>query len=136
MFYCGMAASSFASIENIQYVQKYGIDVLITRSFLSVPIHMMCGFTVGYFISLGRHDLDKNTGLSELANRFGKKVYTWVGIFSAVLVHGFYDLNLFIDGPNVIFYLVFIVVLSFQLVKCQFKYLIEETNKIKYIGYE
>lgn len=119
MFYCGVTSATFAAIENYSYIMKYGLDVIIIRGLSSVPMHMMCGLMMGYFISLGRYGIDK---------RFSKGAFTLIGILVGVTLHGFYDVNWMINSPSASIYNFILMILSVQLVRLQFKHLIEVNN--------
>ncbi len=54
MIYAMTVALGFAAIENIEYIVRYGPGVLLTRSFLSVPLHLACGAIWGYGLARAR----------------------------------------------------------------------------------
>lgn len=54
MFYFGMVGLGFALVENIGYVQAYGMKVLGVRTFSSTIVHMVCGLFFGYWIGMGK----------------------------------------------------------------------------------
>lgn len=92
MFYAMSVSCGFAVSENILYAQIYGGWVLITRSFSSVLIHMICGLTMGYFVALGRTNTAQNYKRRMMLT-------TVLGVCVASLYHGLYDFNLFVGGP-------------------------------------
>ena len=56
--YCSLAALGFATLENIFYVLSYypmDETIWITRAFLSVPVHMLLGIIMGYYLSLAKY---------------------------------------------------------------------------------
>lgn len=56
--YCALAALGFATLENIFYVISYypmDQSIWITRAFLSVPVHMLLGIIMGYYLSLAKY---------------------------------------------------------------------------------
>ena len=56
--YCSLAALGFATLENIFYVLSYypmDQTIWITRAFLSVPVHMLLGIIMGYYLSLAKY---------------------------------------------------------------------------------
>lgn len=73
IFYSMMTALGFALIENYSYAYTYGSKLLIGRSLISMPLHMCCGFIIGWFAS-------SNT-----------KWCTLIGLSVATLLHGIYD---------------------------------------------
>ena len=46
----------FATLENILYVQKYGIQTGFLRMFLSVPAHATFGVLMGYHVGKAKFD--------------------------------------------------------------------------------
>ena len=54
MIYAMTVALGFAAIENIEYMVRFGPGVLVTRSLLSIPIHLACGAIWGYGLARGR----------------------------------------------------------------------------------
>ena len=54
MIYGMTVALGFAAIENIEYMVRFGPGVLVTRSLLSIPIHLACGATWGYGLARAR----------------------------------------------------------------------------------
>ena len=100
MFYSGCVALGFAFLENITYVEMYGHEVLTIRAVTAVPLHMMCGMFMGYFIALGRANkqLVNHSIANILLNHFPKLkklVFIMIGLFVAIFLHGLYDFNLF-----------------------------------------
>lgn len=68
-----MIGLGFAVIENFLYANNYGVAVLISRSLIAMPMHMCCGFLMGWILS------------SDMKYR------TLIAIGSASLLHGIYD---------------------------------------------
>lgn len=99
MFYTIMVAAGFAAIENTEYAIKtinggFGenidvFEVLLVRTFSSVIMHMVCGAIMGYYIALGSK--------SEKIYRIR---YNLIGLFSASVLHGFYDFTLIEDNMS------------------------------------
>ena len=81
--YSVMISLGFATIENIHYVFRGGIDTAIIRMFTAVPAHATFGVLMGYF-----------TGLAKFKNR--KKSYLLLGLLVAIVFHGTYDFFLFL----------------------------------------
>jgi RsiW-degrading membrane proteinase PrsW (M82 family)/ribosomal protein L40E len=54
MIYAMTVALGFAAVENIEYMVRYGAGVLVTRSLLSVPIHLACAAIWGYGLARAR----------------------------------------------------------------------------------
>jgi RsiW-degrading membrane proteinase PrsW (M82 family) len=111
MFYCGISALGFSFIENVDYAIRYGSEILITRSLVSMLLHFLCGLIMGYWISASRIPTRlKNRSLLEvffIRNPQVKMVvYNIMGIFCATFLHGLYDYNLFSRGHIVSNYLI------------------------------
>jgi RsiW-degrading membrane proteinase PrsW (M82 family) len=90
--YCCMAALGFATLENVFYVMSYYTaypDIWITRAFLSVPIHMLLGITMGYYLSLAK-----------FCNNPGKcAAYFRKSLLIPALLHGAFDFIVATDMP-------------------------------------
>jgi protease PrsW len=54
MIYAMTVALGFAAIENLEYMARFGSGVLLSRSFLSMPVHLACGAIWGYGLARGR----------------------------------------------------------------------------------
>jgi len=56
--YCSLASLGFATLENIFYVLSYypmDETIWITRALVSVPVHMLLGVIMGYYLSLAKY---------------------------------------------------------------------------------
>ena len=76
----------FATLENILYVQKFGMQTGLLRMFLSVPAHATFGVLMGYHAGKAKFD-KSNSG-----------ILLFLGLFWAVLFHGVFDFFLFLPG--------------------------------------
>ena len=81
-----MIGMGFATLENILYVQKYGVQTGFLRMFLAVPAHATFGVLMGYHVGKAKFDRPNSGRLLLL------------GLFWAVLFHGLYDFFLFLQG--------------------------------------
>ena len=81
-----MIGMGFATLENILYVQKFGIQTGFLRMFLSVPAHATFGVLMGYHVGNAKFDRPNSTR------------FLFLGLFWAVLFHGIYDFFLFLQG--------------------------------------
>jgi len=81
-----MIGMGFATLENILYVQKFGIQTGFLRMFLSVPAHATFGVLMGYHIGNAKFDKPNS------------RRFLLLGLFWAVLFHGIYDFFLFLQG--------------------------------------
>ncbi len=84
--YSVMIGMGFATLENILYVQKYGVQTGLLRMFLAVPAHGTFGVLMGYHVGKAKFDRPNSSRLLLL------------GLFWAVLFHGLYDFFLFLQG--------------------------------------
>ena len=84
--YSVMIGMGFATLENILYVQKYGVQTGFLRMFLAVPAHATFGVLMGYHVGKAKFDRSNSSRLLLL------------GLFWAVLFHGLYDFFLFLQG--------------------------------------
>ena len=88
--YSVMVGMGFATLENLMYVLKFaemgrGMEVGISRMFLSVPAHGTFAVIMGYFIGKAKF----NPG-----RRF---LLMTAGILGAIFFHGTFDFFLFIN---------------------------------------
>lgn len=99
MFYVTMVSLGFAVIENLQYGINLGSDVLYFRAITAVIGHMVFGLFMGYWISLGKIGVRLyDRSLFDIVINKRKKirniVFTIIGLISATILHGIYDLHL------------------------------------------
>jgi RsiW-degrading membrane proteinase PrsW (M82 family) len=90
--YCSIAALGFATMENIFYVVSYSAlspDIWITRGLLSVPVHMLLGITMGYYLSLSKFCPDH----TKCRSYYSKSLYI------PALLHGIFDFILMTSLP-------------------------------------
>ncbi|MEG2351657.1 MAG: PrsW family intramembrane metalloprotease [Bacilli bacterium] len=64
LVYMVLIALSFAGIENIMYAFSEstfnsGVSLAIMRDFTTIPLHVICGVVIGYFISIGNFAKDR-----------------------------------------------------------------------------
>jgi RsiW-degrading membrane proteinase PrsW (M82 family) len=83
--YTVVAGLGFATVENVFFVLDGGLPIAITRAFTALPLHALAGGLMGYYI-----------GKAKFAeNPEEKKKLFRIGLFNAVMLHGFYDLIVF-----------------------------------------
>jgi protease PrsW len=83
--YAVMIGMGFATLENIEYVERFGMSAGISRFLLSVPAHASFAVLMGY-----------NVGLAKLIP--SRSVWLmWKGLLIAVLFHGSFDFFLFLQ---------------------------------------
>jgi len=83
--YAVMVSMGFATFENILYVSQGGWATAFVRMFTAVPAHAVFGVMMGYFLGIARFS-DKP--------KFNK----WLAILAPSLLHGFYDVSLFLKN--------------------------------------
>lgn len=117
--YAVMISMGFAALENVLYVFQGGVTIAIMRMFTAIPAHAMFGVLMGYWV-----------GKAKMEN---KPWLNWVGLGSAILFHGFYDLFLlttYIPGQFIgaLVSLIVGLVLARSAMKIHGKYVIPEEN--------
>ncbi len=98
ILYVAVIALGFATVENWFYLEQYGIPVIVTRSFITLPAHAFMSVPMGYCVALSRMRLDDAP-----AERFAYHrplMIILMGWFLSMLLHGGYDLllSLQLDG--------------------------------------
>ncbi len=99
--YCVSSSLGFATIENIFYVFEYGVGTGVLRAFLSVPGHAFFGALMGYYIGMAKLD------------KLKEKRYIFLGVFYAILTHGFFDFLLFTKTVLALLVIVLVIILGF-----------------------
>lgn len=95
--YMALIALSFAGLENIMYAfsestVQDSISLAIMRDFTTIPLHVICGIVIGYFLSLGNFSKVKDKKLKNFA----------FAIIIPSLIHGTYNnLMSFLGSINV-----------------------------------
>jgi len=77
--YMMMIGMGFATVENLIYAQKFGMETTLVRSFTAVPAHAIFAVILGYFV-----------GLSKFVNQDTKRLIG-KGLLITVVIHGIYD---------------------------------------------
>ncbi len=80
--YATMIGMGFAALENMLYVNQYSLSETWGRAFTAVPSHGVYAIMMGYFAGLAKFNPQKKWKLLGL------------GLLSATLMHGIYDLFL------------------------------------------
>jgi RsiW-degrading membrane proteinase PrsW (M82 family) len=106
MFYMGMVGLGFAMVENIQYLSRYGTEVLKLRTFTSTIAHMLFGMFTGYWLALSRI----KTGIFSSRSLFGifisknpllkKIIFLFIGLICSITYHGLWNYNLSTSGKS------------------------------------
>jgi len=84
IIYAVFVSLGFAAVENILYVVNGGLGVGIARALFAVPGHALFGVAMGYYFSYARF-------IPEYKNR-----YLALSLGVAILLHGVYDVILFL----------------------------------------
>jgi RsiW-degrading membrane proteinase PrsW (M82 family) len=80
-----MIGMGFATVENIEYVHKFGLETGVSRAFLAIPAHAAFAVLMGYPV-----------GKAKFAG--GRRWWLMVqGLLIAVLFHGSFDFFLFLQ---------------------------------------
>lgn len=84
IIYAVMVGMGFATLENVFYVFNGGVGIAVLRMFTAVPAHATFAVLMGFFLGKAKFEHKKAAlGL--------------VGLFVAVIFHGFYDYFLFMN---------------------------------------
>ena len=91
--YMALIALSFAGLENIMYAFSEStvtnsIVLSILRDFTTIPLHVICGIVIGYFMSLSNFSKDKKNKYRNL----------FLAIIIPSLIHGTYNFIMGIIG--------------------------------------
>jgi len=84
VIYAVMTGMGFATVENIEYVWKFGLETGVARMFLSVPAHAAFAVLMGYNIGLAKFRPERKRWLMAKA------------LLVVVLLHGSFDFFLFL----------------------------------------
>lgn len=107
--YMMLIALSFAGLENIMYAFSEStvsdsISLALMRDLTTIPLHVICGIVIGYFVSLGYFSKDKNK----------KYINILLAIFLPSFIHGTFNLLMGILGGLQIDYANIMQVLFFE----------------------
>ena len=83
--YAVMIGMGFATVENIEYIERYGFHTGLVRFFLSVPAHGAFAVLMGYYVGLAKYRRSQSGWLM------------WKGFLIAVFFHGSFDFFLFLQ---------------------------------------
>jgi len=85
ILYGVMIGMGFATVENIEYVYKFGLETGVSRFFLAIPAHAAFAVLMGY--PVGRAKFERHRSFGLLIR----------GLLVAVLFHGSFDFFLFVQ---------------------------------------
>src|ERR1700761_6923203 len=63
VIYCVMIGMGFATVENIEYVYKFGLETGVSRFFLAIPAHAAFAVLVGYPVGRAKFERRRRVGL-------------------------------------------------------------------------
>lgn len=105
IMYAACISLGFAFIENIMYINNYGMSVALSRALFSIPAHACFGIIMGYFLGMSRICKDNNLDSDSAINRYS-------AFFIPFLFHGFYDFLLnFSDKIIYVIFLVYVILM-------------------------
>ena len=105
IMYAACISLGFAFIENIMYINNYGMSVALNRALFSIPAHASFGIMMGYFLGMSRVCKDNELDSDSAIHRYS-------AFFIPFLFHGFYDFLLnFNDKIIYIIFLVYVVLM-------------------------
>ena len=85
VLYSMITSCGFMTFENIVFYSiKYGLSATISRMFTSCPMHICCGFIMGYYL----YKFRENTGVKRI-------IYFILSIVIPTLTHAFYNMWLY-----------------------------------------
>lgn len=109
--YAVFVSLGFAAFENILYVFRYGLSVVLPRALLAIPGHM--GFAVFMGCFYGRAKLCEACG-----DETGKQGNLFLGWLSATVLHGIYDSCAMIgSGASTVAFLGFVVLMYIMVLR-------------------
>ena len=82
ILYSVMIGMGFATLENILYADRFGLQTVMVRAFTAVPAHAIFAIIMGYYVGLAKFNPKRRSQL------------LFLGLFFPVLIHGTYDLFL------------------------------------------
>ena len=80
ILYAVMIGMGFATLENILYADRFGLQTIMVRAFTAVPAHAVFAIVMGYYVGLAKFN-EKN-----------QMKYYSLALIIPVLIHGTYDL--------------------------------------------
>ena len=79
IIYAVMISMGFATVENLLYADRFGLETTITRAFTAVPAHAVFAIISGYFVGLSKF------------NPAQKIKYLLLAFSLPILIHGIYN---------------------------------------------
>lgn len=137
MYYVMLTSLGFALVENIEYLMRYGNQVLFIRGCTAIVLHMLCGVIMGYFIAKAKNIKvfykEAKDQYQIMVNDYiviGKYLLVGLGLFVVSIVHGVYDYNLMSRiNDNTQFTMVVILIGALSIGYFMIKELIQDSLK-------
>ena len=117
--YTVAASLGFAAAENVSYIIVYGKEVAVVRALYAIPGHACFGIFMGYFIGKAKY---------ASLHQISKSGKMFLSIAIPTLIHGLYDFLLSPAAETMsfsgffTFYVIIIDVVSYFLIRSQFKH--------------
>ena len=114
-------------MENLYYLDHYGIAVVIMRTVITVPAHAFMSVPMGFFVAKSRLAIDsRSESKYRLLHPLTLLFSGW--LFSSFL-HGFYDLLLSLNMEKEAYsFIVLMGIISYLFIKLAIK-----SSKIKFL---
>lgn len=119
IMYAVCISLGFAFVENIMYINNFGMGVAISRAIFSIPAHASFGIIMGYYLGVSKLCCDKGESNASALTRYS-------AFFIPLIFHGFYDylLNFNTESIYIIFLIYVIIMYAFVI------FLLFRLNKI------
>lgn len=119
IMYAVCISLGFAFVENIMYINNFGISVAISRAIFSIPAHASFGIIMGYYL-----------GISKLCKDNDNKSYSalcfYCAFFIPFIFHGLYDFLLNFNTQSIyIIFLIYVIIMYVFVI-----YLLLRLNKV------
>ena len=106
--YAVFVSLGFAALENVMYLQNYGMSIALQRALLSIPGHMT------FNVFMGHHYSKAKKAMLYGRPDESKKQMLWALVI-AVILHGFYDYCL-MSNNEMLYYVFFVFVVILDII--------------------
>jgi RsiW-degrading membrane proteinase PrsW (M82 family) len=79
ILYSVMIGMGFATLENLLYADRFGLQTVMVRAFTAVPAHAVFAIIMGYFVGLAKYNVKNRAYLLTM------------GLIVPFIIHGTYD---------------------------------------------
>ena len=105
IMYAVCISLGFAFVENIMYINNFGVSVAVSRAIFSIPAHASFGIIMGYYLGISKLCKDNNDSSYSAFTRY-------CAFFIPFIFHGFYDYLLNFNTESIyIIFLVYVVIM-------------------------